>query len=343
MRRSTQQFRQQFRIALWASALAHLLLFIGLEALSEWLKNRPESVQQTSQELALLENEEEEALDLSLIYVDVNPDTATDNAPENAEFYSSQNAEAADMADPSELDQPLIDGSQSDVMRLRNSPNSQAEQGAQATATEISNEAQASAGQPEAKDETQQNPEDVGGWLGEVDPNSEIKSVIAQEENVNTKTAQTPAGDVNGEKTPTPQRPPRTLAEAQMRQASMESEMTLQEGGVNKFSLEPSVNTVSTLYGEYDAYMFRIIEKHWHNILRSSTARGIGRVHMKFRLHRDGRITGLKIGSYETSQVLALFCQRAIQETAPHAPWPEEMVEEIGANFRDMEIDFHYH
>ncbi len=337
--RRPQPSNSSFRIALWASALAHLLLLIGLDALAPWLRSLDEN---SSEELKNLASVEEPPLDMSLVYVEVNPETAVEEAPEDAAYYSAQNSEAADMADQTE-EQPSIDGTQSEVLRVMENPSSEATEGAQATSPVMAQDSVASVGQPDAEPEKVSDPSEVGGWDLEERDNATTQAVIRDQEEDEAKSLQAALGDEKGEKTPSPRRPPRTLAEAQMRQASLESELTRQEGGSEKFSMDSSLSSRSTLYGAYDAIMFRVIEKHWRNILRSSTARGLGRVQLKFRLHSDGRISRLVISKHDTPSILALYCRRAIQETAPHPPWPEEMHKEVGQDFRDLELNFHYH
>lgn len=340
MRRSRSS-NSNLRIALWASALAHLLILSGLDALAPWLKSLDLNEEKES---IILSEIEEEPLDLSLIYVEVDPETAIEEAPEDAQYYSAENTEAADLAEQQE-ERPEIDGTQTEVLRLMNNVSSEATEGAQAASPVIAQDSAASEGQPDAEPETEMNPSEIGGW--DLQESQEaLQKVVIQEQEKEKESAETlksTLGDLKGEKTPTPRRPPRTLAEAQMRQASLESELTQQEGGSEKIAINSTVSSRSTLYGAYDAIMFRVIEKHWHSILRSSSSHGLGRVQLEFRLHSDGRISQLRISQRDTPLSLAIYCRRAVEETAPYPPWPKEMLDEVGKDYRDLDLSFHYH
>lgn len=338
MRRS-RSTNSNLRIALWASALAHLLILSGLDALAPWLH----SMEQTRKnEIVQQVEQEDEPLDLSLIYVEVDPETSVEEAPENAQYYSAENTEAADMAETAK-EKPEIDGSQTEVLRLMDNPSSESTEGAQAASPVIGQDAVANQGQPDAEPDNELKPSEIGGWELEETPDATNQAIIQEKEKESAETKKSALGDLKGEKTPTPRRPPRTLAEAQMQQASLESELTKQEGGSEKLALTSTVSSRSTLYGAYDAIMFRVIEKHWHAILRSSLSHGIGRVQVEFRLHSDGSISRLRVTQSETPLSLAIYCRRAIEETAPFPPWPKEMLEEVGKDYRDLDLSFHYH
>ena len=63
---------------------------------------------------------------------------------------------------------------------------------------------------------------------------------------------------------------------------------------------------------------------------------------LEFRLHSDGRVSELKVLETEVGDVLALYCQKAISDPSPYAPWPNEMRRMIAKDYRLITFTFYY-
>ena len=72
------------------------------------------------------------------------------------------------------------------------------------------------------------------------------------------------------------------------------------------------------------------------------TANASGKVVLEFRLHPDGRITGMTNVQNEVSDFMENMCERAILDPEPFQPWPREMRLDIPADYRDIQFTFFY-
>jgi hypothetical protein len=65
-------------------------------------------------------------------------------------------------------------------------------------------------------------------------------------------------------------------------------------------------------------------------------------VGIEFRLHYDGRITDVRVVEQDVGELLSLYCRRAVSDPAPFAPWPTEMRQMVGRDYRDVRFTFYY-
>ncbi len=200
-----------------------------------------------------------------------------------------------------------------------------------------------------------------------VDKDSDIPKIEGREEPV-TKTFDTlrpapvseptppPEPEPEPETKPTPAQPgdlalgtppqetrrrPRTLAEARM-QKGLVGPRTRQDGGVRRQGVV-SLNVKSSPFGAYDAALVAAIQKRWYDLLEdTSVPLRPGRVVVEFTLHYDGRITELKIAEQDVGEILSLYCRKAISDPAPFSPWPKELRQLVGKDYRDVRISFFY-
>lgn len=151
-----------------------------------------------------------------------------------------------------------------------------------------------------------------------------------------------PTGDLAlGTPPPETRRRPRTLAEARM-QKGLIGPRTRQDGGVRRQGVV-SLNVRSSPFGAYDAALIAAIQKRWYDLLEdTSVPLRPGRVIVEFTLHYDGRVTELKIAEQDVGEILALYCRKAISDPAPFGPWPKELRELVGKDYRDVRISFFY-
>jgi len=117
-----------------------------------------------------------------------------------------------------------------------------------------------------------------------------------------------------------------------------------QPGGVKRFALEPSLDVRATPFGAYDAAIIAAIQKRWYDLLgeREFAANYSGKVVLEFRLNSDGRVTEMKVDETNVTELLALLCQRAVQDPAPFAPWPADLRRLVGKEYREVRFTFYY-
>jgi hypothetical protein len=248
-----------------------------------------------------------------MIFIEVLPDQASDEAPEEAEYYSAVSAKAANPEPAADTGTPKIDGTQDLVMRTVDVPRPQVETLQPAP--------------PEPAPEPE--PEDI----------EEIAEI--------RHPAPEPVGDlaITQPPPPEPESPRRRLTRlAQVRPESplLAGERMRQDGGVARRG-RVAVDVKATPFGAYDAAIIRAIQQRWYDILDESTiVTRSGKVVVEFRMHQDGRITDLKVVDQDVGELLALFCRRAISDPAPFAPWPSDMRRMVGRAYRDVRFTFYY-
>ena len=149
--------------------------------------------------------------------------------------------------------------------------------------------------------------------------------------------------DIDGELTK--RKAPKTVLELMRKSALAGGEKMRQEGGVQRFALQPSLGVRATLFGAYDAAIVAKIDYHWHWLLKDNRAFDQGRagkVVLAFRLNYDGKISNLKVEEYDVGEILSILCQMAVKDPAPFDPWPSDMRRQIGADYRDVKFTFFY-
>lgn len=257
-----------------------------------------------------------------LLFVDVNPQTESKTAPEDTRFYSDKNSIAANVMTEETADLPLFDGSQEEMIRTDDVPPSKA------LPLQPLVEAVEEIVEEEPPEEVVEDSSPPQGDL-----------LLAR------------ADDRAKEEPPPVEKPPRprTLKEAMARLSPAEQERLAgrrmkMDGGVRRLSIVPSVDAAASPFGEYDRALILAIQNRWFDLLdmRGFSFQKSGRVVLEFRLHYDGRVSGLKVTENTVDEMLSLLCQRAVADPAPYAKWPSDMRRMVGANHRDVRFAFYY-
>jgi uncharacterized iron-regulated membrane protein len=151
--------------------------------------------------------------------------------------------------------------------------------------------------------------------------------------------------------TPTPVAPsappaherPRTVQQA-LQQQSLPGRQMQQEGGVRRQRSIPSFDVKGTPFGEYDHAIVVAVTQRWYDLLDSHrfAQDRTGEVVLQFRLKSDGTIMNMRRNENTVGEMLGYVCQEAIEESAPFAKWPPDMMKEIGANYREITFSFYY-
>jgi TonB family protein len=95
---------------------------------------------------------------------------------------------------------------------------------------------------------------------------------------------------------------------------------------------------------EYDAVIFDTIQKKWHDILdkQKFTEDRSGKVVVQFHLNPNGSVSDLKLLRNDVGEVFGYDCEEAVYKASPFNPWPPEVDELIGKNFREITFTFNY-
>lgn len=239
-------------------------------------------------EEALLLQQERADEEIPMMFVDVTPDQASTEPPENAKFYGASNSQAGN-PDPVETDteMPEIDGEQEKMVRTQDiaqnvvqepvTPTPPAEEPVEEESETIDPDKLQPA--PETPDETlgQETPTEVAETEVET-PGSPDQLEIPQpltpkpgDLAMRQVRPQPKEGDGaleqgNPEIQEKPKRRPRTLAEArqlQPQKSQIAGRKMKQEGGVRRQSIVPSMDTLGTPFGVYDAWFIAQVQQRW--------------------------------------------------------------------------------
>jgi hypothetical protein len=246
------------------------------------------------------------------IFLDV--DQATPDAPKSAKYYSAKNSRAAQSEAGPDLNQPKLNGKQTDVPDTKDVPR-----------TPNTKVQPAPAPQPPTQEKMAAPPPSL------LQP-GDLK--LAKLE-------------TSPEKNDTPPKP-RTLAEARAQQqaASPRPQIQMQQnGGTRRIAVVPSLDARSTPFGDYDKKFIEAVEQRWYDLLDSQqfAMDRTGKVTVQFRLHYDGSISDMEVLQNTVGYLLCLVCQKAVTDPAPFEAWPSDMRRMVGENYREMIFTFYYY
>jgi len=253
----------------------------------------------------------------SVIFLEVPPNMATEDAPDDSKHYSNNNSKAANQQSDKETNIPKIDGRQDLIDQI------------------IDSTANAKLATPQPKSETKTQPKE------ELEKKTEKKSNLNKAQPLNPIQIKPKPKDQTKPKANPEQKPkrPSSMAEAR-RMAMISGEKMKQDGGVrNKATIE-GLDAKASPFGNYDARLIASIQDRWHNIIPS--VREVGRVVVTFNLWENGEVTNIEVERSTVSSILSLKCGRAVREPAPFDPWPDKMREFIGNDRRFVRFTFYY-
>lgn len=97
---------------------------------------------------------------------------------------------------------------------------------------------------------------------------------------------------------------------------------------------------VQRAYGK--AFQEAIVTR-WHQLLEGRAFRPqTGKVVLSFWLHSNGSVSNLGVNYTSVEPGLTRLCQSAILDAAPFPPWPQEMRDQIVADFESLTMTFNY-
>lgn len=112
--------------------------------------------------------------------------------------------------------------------------------------------------------------------------------------------------------------------------------------GVTRLGIA-AFNVAESPFGAYDKLIVRAVQSRWYALIeKNGLYERSGEVTIHFQLLADGAVTNAEVKSTSAGEILALFCQKAIVESAPFAPWPEQLRVYLGNEPRDVDFTFYY-
>jgi hypothetical protein len=246
-----------------------------------------------------------------LVFVNVNPDTATPEPPKDAIYYSSLNSKAANPEPERDTEKPKLTGQQEFVPETETVERNNFDK------------LQPTLPAPEPQPEERPKPAEAPGDLAMAKP--ELKP-------------SPDTGEAERER-------PRRLSQVKQPAGRLPSQMMKQDGGVRADLDSPSLDTKSTITGMYDALFIQSVKQRWLDLLdsRDQAAAPRGHVRLQFKLHYDGRITDMIVIEHTVTETLSLICQKAVLDPSPFDKWTREMRLLIGKEFREIKFTFYYY
>lgn len=317
------------------SLIIHLVIIGGIELGHQfgywdrkeiWRALSSSEIESAIQNLRAQNQRDANAIDIPLVFVEVDPSRATAETPQDAKYYSSVSSKAANPQPLLDSDVPKIDGNQDKVARIEDVPRPMPLQPSILDPPKMELPPQEA---PAPEPSPQEEPLAQGDLA---------LSRPGTAEKILEKPAPPPPEEVVK---PPPSRRPR-IAEAKAR-LGIPGEKMRQEGGVRKRG-QISLDVKGTPFGAYDRAIIEAIQQRWWDLIESqgSLATRSGKVVLEFRLRSDGRVTDMNISESEVGEILALLCRKAVEDPAPFAPWPSDMRRLFRENYRDVRFTFYY-
>lgn len=139
------------------------------------------------------------------------------------------------------------------------------------------------------------------------------------------------------EKPPEPPTPP---ASSHREIAAIKSRMTAV--GAGRVGIA-AFNVVGSPFGEYDKMLIRAVQSRWYALIEQNRLyERAGTVTLHFNLKADGSVQNMEVKENSAGQILGLFCEKAVVDSAPFAPLPENLQVLIGSDPREVNFTFYY-
>lgn len=286
--------------------------------IAQLLKRKPSAKDLAAQKkMQMQAAEEQKRREILMSFMEVPPDRVAPEPPKDAKYYGAANSRAAN-PNPAERLVPKIDGNQTKIERMETVPREQKDKFPLAPAVPPPDKAK-----PAEEAKPKPRPADTPGDLAMRRPDErKVEDPGASDAREHTR--------------------PRTVQEAKAKRNMTVGERMKQQGGVRNMG-SVSLDVKATAFGAYDAAFIAAVQDRWYTVLDAYPyALRSGKVVLHFKLMQDGRILELKVREDTVGELQSLFCQRAIKEPSPYAPWPSDMRRMIGDTFREVTFTFYY-
>jgi hypothetical protein len=96
-------------------------------------------------------------------------------------------------------------------------------------------------------------------------------------------------------------------------------------------------------FGSYDKKVIKAVQSRWYALIdRFGMYERAGLVTVHFEMLDDGQVQNVKITDNTVGQILALFCEKAIIESGPFDPLPDNLRALVGKEPREASFTFYY-
>jgi hypothetical protein len=274
------------------------------------------------------------------IFVDVS--RADADAPTQTRFYSNKNSRAAN-PDAANASAPRINGKQQDMPKTETVARAvRAQQPAPPSESKESKETAKQEAKAEAKETPKEAAKPDTADVSKLQPSMPPPNLAGAEA---PKTAGDLEAQPKSKAAAAAAARPRTLRQALAQRDQLPGMAMQQPGGVARRAITPSLDVKATQFGDYDRELIEAVQQRWDELLdnhRYADDRN-GKVVLQFKLKPDGRVIEMQTTDNSVGELLGYLCQEAIEEAAPFAKWPPDMVRMIGTNYREITFTFYYY
>jgi hypothetical protein len=117
---------------------------------------------------------------------------------------------------------------------------------------------------------------------------------------------------------------------------------SLTSAGTAKIGIA-AFNVAESPFGAYDKTIVRAVQSRWYALIeQNGLYERAGQVTLHFELLDDGTVQAMAVKENTAGEVLALFCQKAVLESAPFEPLPDKLRMLIGKDPREVNFTFYY-
>jgi len=318
-----------------------------------------------------IERQQRVAEEMPLIFVDVSPDQATADRPDNPKFYSAMNSQAAStVASEQDAEQPKIEGEQDKEVKTFDVPRNDPQPAVQPQPEPVAQTEPEPAVIDPDKLQPSTEPEAKAAGLPEAPVAPVVEAKATQPGSPDDLPVPTPItpkpGDLarstvktqpekgdgavpRGDNGQAAQPRPRTIAQARAQlpqDPGIVGEKMKLEGASRMQRVTSSFDTEGTPWGSYDAKFIAIVKSQWYHFLdqQPEAFNWAGRVVVKFHLQYDGRITDFEIVENSSGEMQGLGARKAILRDfgQPYDPWPPSLRRVTEKDYRELRFTFYY-
>jgi hypothetical protein len=181
-------------------------------------------------------------------------------------------------------------------------------------------------------------------------PKPEVKAVPAEGLKLVEETkvaALTPPSPPRAQQPETPPAPSAKSSSAMSPGSSSKREIgaaksKLVARGISRFGIA-AFNVEASPFGVYDKAIIRAVQSRWYRLIEQNELyERAGQVTLHFNLKPDGSVEALETKDNSAGVTLGLFCEKAIVDSAPFEPLPENLRTLIGTEAREVDFTFYY-
>jgi len=284
-------------------------------------------------------------------FMETDENQVTGEQPKNAKYYSDRSTVAANPTNPTgkEGDTPYLEGTETRMMSTETvSPQRGAEESpmppampapavapSPTPATAGAAQQQLEQPNPSGSQKTEQ-PKTVAAEGMKVVEETKVAALTPP----STPAVQPQTVPVAPQQSAAPARPASPGSSSSREIGARKS--SLRATGISRYGIA-AFNVEESPFGAYDKAIIRAVQSRWYALIdQNSLYERSGQVTLHFNLMPDGSIDEMKTEDNSAGEILALFCEKAIVDSAPFEPLPDKLRMLIGNQPREVNFTFYY-